>query len=148
MITAGCFVNYQLNQPWYCNYNGVCLLDNWRQKGLENKERKSTEIWHEKIVQTNTPRGINITKWYRVWKPLLTWGQEGWPMGQECVHGRATKCCWKPCGSCGWAKDFVYLLQGESVGSDLRCYLWVYIYKTIGQGKTSKRGKRNSVNDK
>ena len=48
MITQGCFVNYQLNQSCYCDYNGVFLQDNWRQKDLENKERKSTEIWHEK----------------------------------------------------------------------------------------------------
>lgn len=50
MITPGCFVNYQLDQFCYCDYNGVCLLDNRRQKDLENKERKSTEIGKKKKV--------------------------------------------------------------------------------------------------
>ena len=44
----------------------VFVYSSWRQKDLENKERKSTEIWHQKIVETNTPRGINITKWWKV----------------------------------------------------------------------------------
>lgn len=47
MITPGCFVNYQLNQSCYCDYNGVCLQQ-LEAKDLEIKERKSTEIWHEK----------------------------------------------------------------------------------------------------
>lgn len=63
MITPGCFVNYQLNHFCYCDYKHVFLWDNWRQKDLENKERKSTEIWHgKKIVQTNTLKGINDRK--------------------------------------------------------------------------------------
>lgn len=62
MITPGCFVNYQLNQSCYCDYNSVCLLDNWREKDLENKRGNQLKFGMKKIVHTNTPWGINITK--------------------------------------------------------------------------------------
>lgn len=63
MITPGCFVNYQLNQSCYCDYNGVCLQQ-LEAKDLEIKERKSTEIWHEKKNSLEKYTwGINIMKW-------------------------------------------------------------------------------------
>lgn len=65
MITPGCFVNYQLNQPCYCDYNGVCLQQ-LEAKDLENKERKSTEIWHEKNSSEKYTWGINIMKWWKL----------------------------------------------------------------------------------
>lgn len=39
-------------------------------------------------------------------------------------------------------QNFIYLLQEGSVGSDLRCYLWVCIKRG------TQRSRRNSVNSK
>lgn len=61
MIAPDCFANYQLNQSCY-EITIVFVSNSWRPKGLENKGRKSTEVWHEKIVQASTPRGIKIAK--------------------------------------------------------------------------------------
>lgn len=80
MITPGCFVNYQLNQSCYCDYNSVCLQQ-LEAKDLENKERKSTEIWHEKKMFRKIHLG---NKYYEVVEALKMHcsqeGQEGWPM--------------------------------------------------------------------
>lgn len=81
MITPGCFVNYQLNQSCYCDYNSVCLLDNWNETDLENKRRKSTEIWHEKNSSDKYTLG---NKYYKAVEGLKMYhcleGQKGWPM--------------------------------------------------------------------
>lgn len=80
MITPGCFVNYQLNQSCYCDYKGVFLQDNWRQKDLENKGRKSTKIWHEKNSSDKYTQG---NKYYKVMEGLKMHqcqeDQKGWP---------------------------------------------------------------------
>lgn len=62
MITAGCFVNYQLNHFCYCDYKGVFLWENWGQKDFENKGRKSTQIWYEKNSSDKYTQGNNYYK--------------------------------------------------------------------------------------
>ena len=49
-ITPGCFVNYQLNQSCYCDYNGVCLQqleakEPWKQEEETNWNLASKNSW-------------------------------------------------------------------------------------------------------
>ena len=123
----------------------VFVSSSWRQKDLENKERKPTEIWHQKIVETNTPRGINITKWWKVWKSTIARRVRKGGQSDRNVCDRATTCCiCKPCTSRESGKDLFYLLQEGCVRADLRYYLWICIKKQ--QQQQQQRHKRNSVN--